>query len=142
MIAAGVQDRDGKAAEYLQSLHSLTVELEKAMQAIAQNDVADLEESIANQQVLSARLSKLANELCIPLEAKPAISQATLDEGLSQQIRSANETLQKLNQRYAALLRHSSHSVALMTSLFNSFKGQFQEASGPRLKHQTWSCQM
>ena len=142
MIAAGVQDRDGKAAEYLQSLHSLTVELEKAMQAIAQNDVSDLEESIANQQVLSARLSKLANELCVPLEAKPAISHAILDAGLTQQIRSANETLQNLNQRYAALLQHSSHSVALMASLFNSFKGQFQEASGPRLKHQTWSCQM
>jgi hypothetical protein len=30
----------------------------------------------------------------------------------------------------------------LMASLFNSFQGQLQEASGPRFKHQTWSCQM
>jgi hypothetical protein len=59
-----------------------------------------------------------------------------------QQIRTADGTLQQLNRRYAALLQHSSRSVALMTSLFSSFHGQFQEASGPRLKHQTWSCQM
>jgi hypothetical protein len=142
MIAAGVQDREGVAAEYLQSLHWLTAELEKAMQAIAENALSDLEESIANQQVLSARLSKLANQMCIPLETKASIAPAGLDEKLKQQIYSANESLQKLNHRYAALLQHSSRSVALMTSLFNSFKGQFQEASGPRLKHQTWSCQM
>jgi hypothetical protein len=61
---------------------------------------------------------------------------------MKQQIRSASQTLQRLNQRYAALLRHSSRSVAQMASLFSSFQGKFQEASGPRLKHQTWSCQM
>jgi hypothetical protein len=58
------------------------------------------------------------------------------------QIFAANDTLQALNQRYSILLRLSSHSVALMASLFSSFKGQFQEASGPGLKHQTWSCRM
>ena len=58
------------------------------------------------------------------------------------QIHGAAETLQTLNQRYSALLQHSSRSVALMVSLFSSFRGQIQEASGPRLKQQTWSCQM
>jgi hypothetical protein len=65
-----------------------------------------------------------------------------MDEDMTRQIRSAGDTLQQLNRRYAALLQHSSRSVALMTSFFSSFHGQFQEASGPRLKHQTWSCQM
>jgi hypothetical protein len=58
------------------------------------------------------------------------------------QIHSASDSLHRLNQRYAALLQHSSRSVALMTALFNSLRGQIQEASGPRLKYQTWSCQM
>jgi hypothetical protein len=142
MTAAGVQDRDMKAAEYLQSLRSMTGELERAMQAIARNALPDFEESIDSQQELSARLAKLADELCVPLQAKPVIARAAIDEDMMRQIRTADETLQRLNQRYAALLQHSSRSVALMASLFSSFHGQFQEASGPRLKHQTWSCQM
>jgi len=142
MNAAGVPDRELQAAEYLQSLRSMTGEMERAMQAIARNALPELEESVANQQALSARLSTLANELCVPLEAKAAISQTSVDEELMSQIRNAMGTLQNLNRRYAALLQHSSRSVAVMASLFNSFKGQFQEASGPRLKHQTWSCQV
>ena len=50
------------------------------------------------------------------------------------QIHGAAETLQTLNKRYSALLKHSSRSVALMVSLFSSFRGQIQEAAGPRLK--------
>jgi hypothetical protein len=142
MNTAGVLDRDLKAAEYLQSLRSMTDELERAMQAIAHNALPEFEDSIDNQQVLSARLATLADDLCAPLEAKAAIARAMIDDDMMHQIRSANETLQRLNQSYAALLQHSSRSVALMASLFSSFQGKFQEASGPRLKHQTWSCQM
>jgi uncharacterized phage infection (PIP) family protein YhgE len=149
MTTAGIQDRDLKAAEYLQSLRSMTRELERAMQAIASNALPDFEESIDNQQLLSARLSALANDLAkdletlgVPLQKKPAIAQAAIDEDMAQQIRAADDTLQRLNRRYAALLQHSSRSVALMSQLFSSFQGQIQEASGPRLKHQTWSCQM
>jgi predicted translin family RNA/ssDNA-binding protein len=142
MTAAGVQDRDLKAAEYLQSLRSMTGELERAMQAIARNALPEFEESIDSQQVLSVRLAKLADDLCAPLQAKAVIARAAIDEDMMRQIRSADETLQRLNERYAALLQHSSRSVALMASLFSSFQGQFQEASSPRLKHETWSCQM
>jgi DNA-binding HxlR family transcriptional regulator len=142
MNTTGVQDRNLKAVEYLQSLRSLTDELERAMQAIAHNALSELEESVDSQQMLSARLGELANDMCVPLEVDPAIPLPNLDEDLRHKIRSASDTLQKLNYRYAALLRHSSHSLARMASLFSSFQGQFQEASGPRLKHQTWSCQM
>jgi DNA-binding HxlR family transcriptional regulator len=112
------------------------------MQAIAHNELSELEESVDSQQILSARLGELANDMCVPLETEPAIPLPSLDEDLRHQIRSASDALQQLNHRYAALLRHSSRSLARMTSLFSSFQGQFQEASGPRLKHQTWSCQM
>src|SRR5208283_3750866 len=105
MTGAAVQDRDLKAAEYLQSLRSLTEELERAMQAIAHNQLAELEESIASQQALSAWLGELANELCGPLEAKAAISRPLIDGQLEQQIRAASGTLQTLNHRYAILLQ-------------------------------------
>ena len=142
MTTAGDQDRESKAAEYLQALRSMTGELERAMQAIARNALSDFEESIDHQQVLSARLARLADDLSVSLQTQHAIARASMDEDMTRQIRSAGDTLQQLNRRYAALLQHSSRSVALMTSFFSSFHGQFQEASGPRLKHQTWSCQM
>jgi len=112
------------------------------MKAIAQNALPDLEESVASQQVMSARLLVLADELSVPLKSESAASPIKIDHDMMLQVRDAGDALQTLNRRYAALLQHSSRSVALMASLFSSFQGQFKEASGPRLKHRTWSCQM
>ena len=162
MTATAVQDRKDNAAEYLQLLRSLAGEMEKAMQAMTQNALPDLEESVSNQQMMSARLLILAETLSGPLKTNPirpnpvaaspvsmdlvvthsSRSSGNMDADMMQQVQAANESLQKLNRRYAALLEHSSRSVAMMSSLFGSLQGQFKEASGPRLKHQTWSCQM
>jgi hypothetical protein len=157
MTATAVQDRKDNAAEYLQLLRSLAGEMEKAMQAMTQNALPDLEESVSNQQMMSARLLVLAEALSGPLKFNPAKSipaavnpvstnpvrpSMNIDADMMHQVQVANESLQKLNRRYAALLEHSSRSVAMMSSLFGSLQGQFKEASGPRLKHQTWSCQM
>ncbi len=142
MTATAVEDRNGKAAEYLELLRSLATEMEKAIQAIAHNALADLEESVASQQIMSARLLVLADEISPSLKSSPAVSPPGVNEDMMRQVQVAGDSLQKLNRRYAALLQHSSRSVALMASLFSSYKGQFKEASGPRLKHQTWSCQM
>ena len=142
MNPGDAQNRNRKAAEYLQVLGALGGELEKAMHAIAHNALPDLEESVTNQQVLSGRLTSLVNQICIPLETAAPISQRCLDEDMIRQIRSASYSLQQLNRRYAALLQHSSRSVAQMAALFNSVRGQIQEASGTRLKVQTWSCQV
>ena len=157
MTATAVQDRKDNAAEYLQLLRSLAGEMEKAIQAITHNALPDLEDSVSNQQTMSARLLVLAEALSGPLKLNPvkfnptkpnpvatipARSSNNIDADMMQQVLVANESLQKLNRRYAALLEHSSRSVAMMSSLFGSLQGQFKEASGPRLKHQTWSCQM
>jgi hypothetical protein len=142
MNSAGSGDRNLQAAEYLQLLRALAGEIERAMQAITNNHLSDLEESVENQQGISARLSVLVNDICVPLQAGPSSSHDSFDDSVMNQIQTASNTVQKLNQRYAALLQYSSRSVALMVSLFSSVNGQIQEASGPRLKYQTWSCRM
>ncbi len=142
MISSAVEDRNSKAAEYLQLLRTLAVELEKAMQAIAHNRLTDLEESVGMQQMMSARLLQLADEISPASKANHSAATPEVSDDTMRQVLVAGDTLQKLNRRYAVLLQHSSRSVALMASLFNSHKGQFKEASGPRLKQQTWSCQM
>ncbi len=141
MIATQVEDRNGKLGEYLGHLRSMALELEKSMQAIADNSLVPLEDSVANQQVLAARLSELARDLSQPGSDESAVSAASGDENLMQQVRGAAEKLQSLNRNYAALLKHSSHSVGLMVSLFRCYRGQMQEDSGAGLKQQTWSCQ-
>jgi hypothetical protein len=142
MNSAGSRDRNLLALEYLQLLRSLAGELEKAMKAIANNALPELEESVVRQQEMSVQLNVLVSDLCVPLRADHSSPQVGIEENAVHEIRAASNTLQILNQRYAALLQHSSRSVAMMVSLFTSVSGRFQEASGPRLKYQTWSCRM
>lgn len=128
--------------EYLQLLHSMAFELERAMSAISQNSIKALEESLANQEAFSTRLLELADNLSVRSEQDSCSYPLAGEESLIGQVKTAADTLQALNRRYAALLQFSSQSVALMVSLFSSYQGKFQEVSGPRLKLRTWSCQV
>ena len=142
MISTSVQDRNGRLEEYLQLLHSMAFELERAMSAISRNSITALEESLANQEAFSTRLVEIAGDLSEPaLEAAHPYTAAG-DEKLMREVKAARDRLEQLNRRYAALLRFSSRSVALMVSLFNSYQGKFEEGSGSRLKSHTWSCQV
>jgi hypothetical protein len=137
MIAAEAQSRTVTAGEHLRLVQLLGRELERAMNAIARNDLPELEDSIANQQAVSFALGELAQQLGTPIA--PSDFSASPENGWSEQIRRAVQELQKLNLRYSLLLQHSSRSAAQMAALF---RGQFQEGSGPRSKHQTWSCRV
>jgi len=141
MISTSVQDRNGKLEEYLQLLHSMAFELERAMSAISLNSIKALEDSLANQEAFSTRLVELADDLGQQGPQQARIGPMAGDESLMRQVRAASGNLQVLNRRYAALLKLSSRTVALMVSLFSSYQGRFEEDSGARLKLQTWSCQ-
>lgn len=142
MTAGNGNERSAGLEEYLQLLRLLALELDRAMLAIAENALETLEESVANQETLSARLHQLAAELKSQSHGDAASLPQLPDENLMQQIRKASDSLQFLNRRYAALLVQSSQSVAMMVSLFSSFQGQLREGSGPRLKVQTWSSRV
>jgi len=66
MTRDGAQPRTSKAEEHLNLLRSLSIELERAIGAISSNNLPELEDSVSNQQYLSARLSQLASELSPP----------------------------------------------------------------------------
>jgi hypothetical protein len=123
-------------------MRTLAKELERAMRAMSVNDLRELEDSIANQQDLSAQLRELVDGSKIVGTTRETIAAEPVDVDLMREIKAANGELQNLNLRYSILLRHASRSVELMASLFSSLSGQLQEASGPRPKYQTWSCQM
>lgn len=145
MTAADAQTRNNQAGEHLALLRSLACELERAMQAIGRNDLAELEGSISNQQDLSSQLTELARERRARPElapARPEVSGANIDGDLGRQVHAAAAELQKLNLRYSLLIEHSSRSAAQMAALFRSFRGELQEDSGARVRHRTLSCQV
>jgi hypothetical protein len=142
MTEMGGTDREQRAREYLGIARSLTKELDRAMRAISCNDLSEFEESLAEQENLTSRMTGLQTKLWGVKEVQSVTEQLMMDRELAEEIVSAHRELAGANRVYKAVLRHSIHSASLMTSLLDSFKGHFQEASGARLKYQTWSCQM
>lgn len=126
------------AAEHLELLRALARELERAMSAVVANDVAEFEDSIAQQQALSFRLTRLVAAQTHSASLDPE----RIDPGLKHQMRAAAEALDTLNRRYAALLQHAGRSVAMMVSLFRSFQGELREGAGASAHHATWSWQV
>jgi len=142
MSGDALQSRGEIAASYLQQLQELASEISVATDAIATNALPRFQESVSKQEMLCACLIKLANSVGDGLGSPAQASFPGIDPALETKIRATSGTIRELNLQYAALLRHSGKTIALLASLCRSHTGQFQEAHGPRLKYQTWSCEM
>jgi hypothetical protein len=137
-----VQTHDQLAASYLQQLHALAFEISVAMDAIARNAVASFQESVAKQEMLCAVLANLANSISAPATSSERMPLGFSDNSVARKIQATTTVIRDLNLQYAALLKHSGRSIALLVSLCRSHTGQFQEAGLSRSKRQTWSCEM
>jgi hypothetical protein len=140
-MAVAVHKRDDLGAVYLQQMQALASEITSAMEAIAGNALPRLEESVARQEMICASLKQMAGAVQQSLQTPQRALPEQMDEAVAAKIRAANGALQTLNLQYAALLKHSGRSIALLSSLCRTHTGQSQEARGARLKHQTWSCE-
>ncbi len=154
MTVLASEDRIRRTREQIELLCTVRSELESAMLAIAQNRLSDLEESIAEQEAMTARLRLVLGGEATPGEesrqratgvpAGFALQEAGLDQGqdLSEELWIAGKELQQTARIYARLLEHSSHSAALMASLLGSMRERGREVSGSGTRYQTWSCQI
>jgi len=142
MSDGAIQTRDEIAATYLQQLQELAGELSNATDAIASNAISRFQESVAKQEVLCASLASMANRVSEGFGSPDQLMPSCSDTSIRTRIRVAGDKVRELNQNYSALLRHSGRSIAMLASLCRSHTGHFQEAHGPRSKHQTWSCEM
>jgi L-lactate utilization protein LutC len=142
MSDKAVLNHDPLGAAYLQQLQALASEICVAMDAIAANALTSFQESVAKQEMLCSVLASMAKtsreKARLPEQPLLVLS----DSSIEPRIQAASEAIRQLNLQYAALLRHSGRSIALLASLCRSHTGQFQEAHGPRPKRQTWSCEM
>jgi hypothetical protein len=137
-----VQNRDQLAARYLQQLQALAFEISVAMDAIARNAVASFQESVAKQEMLCAVLANLANTIGAPTSSPERLPLGLSDNSVARKIRATTTAIRDLNLQYAALLKHSGRSIALLVSLCRTHTGQLQETGLSRSKRQTWSCEM
>ena len=129
-----VLNHDALGAAYLLQLQALAFEIAVAMDAIAANALTSFQESVAKQEMLCSVLANMAKTIRSGEQPPPVLSDS--------RIGAASEAIRQLNLQYAALLKHSGRSIALLASLCRSHTGQFEEARGPRAKRQTWSCEM
>ena len=137
-----LQTRDEIAATYLHEMQELEFEITVAMDAIAGNRLPKFQESVARQEMLCASLASMANTVSEGFRSSEQHALSGLDSEVELKIRAASGAICELNQQYAALLKHSGKTVALLALLCRSQSGRLQEARGPRLKYQTWSCEM
>jgi hypothetical protein len=137
-----VPPRDQLAATYLQQLQALAFEISVAMDAIAANALTSFQQSVAKQEMLCSVLANMANTISERVRSSEQPLLVLSDSSVERKIHSTSGAIRELNLQYAALLKHSGRSIALLLSLCRSHTGQFQEARGPRSKRQTWSCEM
>jgi hypothetical protein len=142
MSAGARETRNEIAATYLQQLQELGHEILNAMEAIAANALPTFQESVAKQEMLCASLVSKADEVSKGFGSPEQPLFSSIDKAIEAKINAASRAIRDLNLQYAALLRHSGRTIALLSLLCKSHTGQFQEARGVRLKHQTWSCEM
>jgi hypothetical protein len=126
----------------IETAQILITEIERAITAIAYNELGNLEESVTEQHVLTIRLKMLREQYPVGSNDRATIAEPPFDGELLRELLVTDVKLQAVSQLYHAVLQHSSRSASLMALLLGACRGQFQEASGPRLKYQTWSCQM
>jgi hypothetical protein len=140
MNSQSVQTHDQLAGEYLVQLQALAFEISAAMDAIAGNALTSFQESVAKQEMLCGVLAGMANAISARVKLSGQTLLVLSDSTVERKIRATSEAIRELNLQYAALLRHSGRSIALLASLCRFHTGQFQEARGHRSKRQTWSC--
>jgi len=117
--------------EHLARLRALSRQLNAAISAIAHNDLAQLQNSIAAQEALCRELTGAPFPVSA-LAAEPAL----LDE-----IRVTRKELAQLNRIYAAVVKKAQRSAALMTALYRSF-GQGYAKDAPPAEQPMLSCEV
>ena len=137
-----IQAHDQLAAAYLLQLQTLAFEISVAMDSIAANALTSLQESVAKQEMLCSVLGIMANTIRKEASSSGQPLPVLSDSSVEGKIHATSVAICQLNLKYAALLKHSGRSIALLASLCRSHSGQFEGAYGARLKRQTWSCEM
>ncbi len=110
------------ALKYLEQLQELTDEINAGLYAVGANELSAFQSSVVKQQEICASLCRLTDLDQMGRRESSLIAEPS-DSDLDARILIAAESLQALNERYAALLKHSGESVRLFAGLCQSYRG-------------------
>ncbi len=137
MDLASPGDESSVVEVYLHQLDSLAAELDTAFKAIAANNLAAVKASVTRQEFLTASLSAMLRAVTRHLHGNPAPSPS-----LRSRMTTAARGLHAANQNYAALLKNTGGTIAMLLSLCRSHSDNPMEIRGTSSARQTWSCEM
>jgi hypothetical protein len=129
------------AEEYLATLQTLAHELDRAMSAIAAQELPIFEDSVTRQLATCVRLAEIPAR-ATARRRNQSDSILPVDAELAARISAATGTLVTLNKRYAALLKHSGETMRLFAGLFRSYSDHPEQGSGTHSNLRTWSCEL
>ncbi len=127
-MASPANTETAKGAEHsLAQMDALAGEIGTAIRAIGGNALPALEQSIERQGELAAGLELALSRL----RAAGMDSRGEpLPPELSSRLRAGARSLARLNDEYAALLKHSGHSLRLLLALHGREAGQKHRGQG------------
>lgn len=137
-------DKDSQLslAKPLALVRSLVTEINIALEAMANLELAAFEKSVARQEILVWQIGVTLNDAAIASRIVGEYPVANKDEGLRLKVGQAFQVLLRATEIYGLTIRHCSASGRLMLSAVDSSIGRLQEASGAGRDHRTWSGQM
>lgn len=123
-------EADGTRLDYLHAVQSLSAEMNAGLAAIAGNDLARLESSVAAQE----RLAETARSLWQNRRAKPLPASAP-------QLAAAGKELQQKNRVYAAVVMRAAQVGSALLSLYQESPRGYSRDGRAASATQTWSCE-
>ena len=126
---ANTEAAKGAVQHSLAQMDALAGEIGTAIRAIGGNSLPALEQSIERQGELAAGLGLALSRL---RAASANASGEPLPAELSSSLREGAQSLARLNDEYAALLKHSGHSLRLLLAVHGREAGQKHRGQGFR----------
>lgn len=127
---------DGKA--YLAAVEELTMELQRAIAAVAQGALSEFEDSVVRQRIGCMRVAELAS-----LHAGMAAPSSDGDSSLLvQRTREATSHLKEVTHYYAMLLKHFGDTTRLFAGMFRTYDVPAKKTFHVPRSQSTWSCEL
>lgn len=136
------ETRTAEQLEHLAQVRALTQAIASAISAIEKNNLRQFQDHLAIQETICNRLGAIKPALPSSTTTSKESVAENPDSQLQREIIDAHLALAQLNRVYAALLRRTTKSVALVAALYRSYGAGYVRGPAPLPPHRSWSCEV
>lgn len=128
--------------EYLSAVEDLTLELHRAVKALAAGALLDLEASLARQRVGCAHLAGLRSRHVLLAAHPDTTTLSGTDPVMASRISTATVALEATTRRYAMLLKHFGETARIFAGIFRSYGDSAAGGVCLQKSPRSWSCEL